>query len=221
MRSRCHVSFEQIKEQFAEAERTANRTLTSADDLPTSYEEITPAWLTAILMPALGAEGAEVVEHRLGDQDEGTSSRRRIFLTWNEAGQRAGLPASVFCKGTLNLASRYILGMNGGIAGEATFYNVVRPKLPIRAPEALFSRYDPVTFNSLIVMRDIGDEVTFGSHDLTLSEEEARSQLRLLATLHAPARPVAARSSPPIRPHPWTGALRPLQAGTPNGPGVS
>jgi thiamine kinase-like enzyme len=179
------VSFDEIKKQFhLEAERAAERTLASADDLPISYEEITPAWLTAVLTPAFNVPGAEVVAHRLGDVDEGTSSRRRIHLTWNDVGQEAGLPPSVFCKATMSLESRYILGMNGGIAGEATFYNVVRPKLPIRAPEAFFSRYDPATFNSIIVMRDMGGEVTFGRHDMTLSREQAQSQLRLLAALH-------------------------------------
>jgi thiamine kinase-like enzyme len=186
------LSFAEIKRQFAlEAERAAGRTLTSADQLPLHYEEITPAWLTSVLVPALapalGSEslGAEVVGLRLGEADEGTSSRRRIHLTWNPAGQRAGLPASVFCKSTFHLENRYIIGMNGGIAAEATFYNSVRPKLPIVAPDALFSRYDPASLNSLIIMRDIAGEVTFGSHELTLTEEQARSQLGLLATLHA------------------------------------
>ncbi|MCK9930739.1 phosphotransferase, partial [Frankia sp. Mgl5] len=103
----------------------------------------------------------------------------------NETGEQAGLPSSVFAKGTPNLESRYALGMNGAIAGEATFYNLVRPGLPIRAPEALFSRYDPETLNSIIIMRDIGGQVSFCTHDMTLSKEQAESQLRLLATLHA------------------------------------
>jgi len=186
------LSFAEIKRRFAlEAERAAGRTLTSADQLPLHYEEITPAWLTSALVPALapalGSESgnSEVVGLRLGEADEGTSSRRRIQLTWNDAGQRAGLPASVFCKSTFHLENRYIIGMNGGIAAETTFYNTVRPKLPIVAPDALFSRYDPASLNSLIIMRDIAGEVTFGSHELTLTEEQARSQLRALATLHA------------------------------------
>jgi thiamine kinase-like enzyme len=178
------VTFDQIQKQYAlEVERASKRVLESRDDLPLSYEEITPAWLTAVLGQA--APGAEVVLHRLGESDEGTSSRRRIFLTWNDAGVRAGLPASVFCKGTMTLESRYLLGMNGGIAAEATFYNAVQPKLGLRAPEALFARHDPESFNSIIVMRDIADEVQFGSHEIDLTLEQAQSQLRLLATLHA------------------------------------
>ena len=60
-------------------------------------------------------------------------------MAWNGAGQAAGLPASVFCKGTQSLESRYMLGMNEGVQAEVNFYNVVRPKLAVIAPEALFA----------------------------------------------------------------------------------
>lgn len=178
------VTFDQIVKQYeAEVERGKSRTLARADELPLSYEEITPQWLTAIL----GAEvrGAKVLSHELGEEDEGTSSRRHIFLTWNDAGVTAGLPSSVFSKSTMTLESRYLLGMNGGIAAEAVFYNSVLPTLGVRAPEALFAAYDPDNFNSIIVMRDLAGQVQFGSHELDLTLEQAKSQLRLLATLHA------------------------------------
>ncbi len=95
------------------------------------------------------------------------------------------MPPSVFCKGTQSLGSRFILGMNGGVAAEASFFNLVRPGLDIHAPEALFARWDPTTFNSIVIMRDIGDEARFTTHRDTLTQEQARSQLRTLATLHA------------------------------------
>jgi thiamine kinase-like enzyme len=177
-------TFDQIKKHYAtEVQQAEGRTLTSPDELPLSYEEITAEWLTAVL----GADtpGARVVSHRLGAEDEGTSSRRHIYLEWNAAGQRAGMPASVFSKSTMTLESRYLLGMNGGIAAEAVFYNRVLPTLELRAPHALFASYDPQSFNSIIIMRDLADQVTFGSHELDLTLEQARSQLRLLATLHA------------------------------------
>ena len=178
------ITFDQIKKSYAEEiERGRNRTLTSADQLPLSYDEITPAWLTAVL--AGDAPGAEVLSLRLGTEDEGTSSRRHIYLTWNDAGNEAGLPASVFCKSTMSLESRYLLGMNGGIAAEAVFYNSVLSTLDIRTPHPLFAQYDPETFNSIIIMRDLAGQVTFGTHELDLTLEQARSQLRLLAQLHA------------------------------------
>jgi thiamine kinase-like enzyme len=178
------VTFDEIKAHYAaEVERARGRVLSSREELPLSYEEVTPAWLTAVL--ADGHPGAEVVSHRLGEEDEGTSSRRHIHLEWNEAGRQAGLPESVFSKGTMTLESRYLLGMNGGIAAEATFYNSVLPTIDVRAPHALFSAYDPDTMNSIIIMRDLAGQVTFGSHELDLTRAQAESQLRLLARLHA------------------------------------
>jgi hypothetical protein len=41
------------------------------DDLPFTYEAITPRWLTAVL--GREAPGAAVVSHRLGPPDSGTS----------------------------------------------------------------------------------------------------------------------------------------------------
>jgi hypothetical protein len=175
-------TFTEIRVRF-EAERRAGGGLRTAENLPLSYEAITPGWLTLVL--ARNHPGAAVVACRLGEADEGTSSRRRIFLDWNEAGERAGLPASVFCKGTQRLESRYLLGMNGGIEAEVTFYDRVRGGLAIEAPRPLFARFDPETFNSIIILEDMTGRVEFGRHTMAMTFERARSQMKLLATLHA------------------------------------
>src|SRR5262245_56568596 len=106
------ITFAEIKARFEE-ERKAQRRPVTADDLPFTYEAITPQWLTAVL--GRGIPGAVVESHELGPRDDGTSNRRRIELRWNDAGRAAGLPATVFCKGTQSLESRYILGMNEGV----------------------------------------------------------------------------------------------------------
>src|SRR5271165_3035756 len=175
-------TFAEIRSRF-EAERRAGRQLRTANDLPLSYEAITPQWLTRVL--AGNHRDAQVVSRRLGEPDEGTSSRRRIFLQWNEAGERAALPASVFCKGTQSLESRYLLGMNGGIEAEVTFYNWVRRGLEIEAPRPLFAHFDPQTFNSIIILEDLTGQAEFGNHTMEMPLERAQSQLRLLASLHA------------------------------------
>jgi aminoglycoside phosphotransferase (APT) family kinase protein len=173
--------FEKIRLRF-EAEARERKRPRVATDLPHVYEDINPEWLTAIL--ASRHPGAQVTSCRLGPADNGTSSRRRIELEWNEAGRRAGLPASVFCKGSLSLANRYILALSGGIEAEVVFYQRVRPKLALEAPRPLHAHWDPESFNSIIVMEDMTGEVEFLRCQNTLSRERAEGQMRLLATLH-------------------------------------
>ena len=176
------ITFAEIKERY-EQERKAHKRPTTINELPFTYEAITPAWLTAVL--GRDHVGAAVESYTLGPVDDGTSNRRRIALEWNAAGQAAGLPDKLFCKGTQSLESRYMLGMNEGVQAEVNFYNLVRPTLPVIAPLALFARFDPRTLNSIIVMRDMRDEVEFCRLDTDLSFEHAQSQMRLFATLHS------------------------------------
>lgn len=174
-------SYAEIRSRF-DAEHQAGGQLHTANDLPLSYEAITPEWLTCVLGKN---PGAEVMSCRLGPPDEGTSSRRRIFLDWNEAGKRAGLPASVFCKGSQRLESRYMVGMNGGIEAEVTFYNRVRGHLAIEAPRPLFANFDPRSLNSIIILEDMTGSSQFCQLTMDITIELAESQMKLLAALHA------------------------------------
>lgn len=83
------ITFAEIKARY-EQEHKAHKSPTTRDELPFTYEAITPAWLTAVL--AHGHAGAAVLSHTLGPVDNGTSNRRRIALEWNAAGLAAGLP---------------------------------------------------------------------------------------------------------------------------------
>ena len=153
------------------------------DDLPVDYEAITPAWLTRVL--CAGHPGAEITKVTLGPTDEGTSSRRRLHLEYNPAGRATGLPATVFCKSTHTLKSRFQLALNGFVEGEVRFYNHIQPVLGIESPRPLFANFDPHTFNSIVILEDMGDAVTFCRHDEPMSRARAESQVRLLAKMHA------------------------------------
>lgn len=176
------LTFDQIKQRF-EAEQATPITPMTKADMPPSYESITPQWLTDVL--ADGVPGAEVVSHALGPHDDGTSNRRKITVHWNEVGKKAGLPEKLFCKGTQSLESRYMLGMNEGVQAEVNFYNVLQEKVDVIAPPKLFARYDPATLNSIVVLKDLSDEVEFCTMETALSFEHCRSQMRLLAALHS------------------------------------
>lgn len=99
---------EQIERAHAE-DVASGRKVRRAEEVPPSYEAITPEWLTAVLCK--GTPGAEVVSHALAFSSDGTSNRQRILLTYNEAGRAADLPPTIFCKGAMSLANRLLQGM--------------------------------------------------------------------------------------------------------------
>jgi hypothetical protein len=150
-------------------------------DIPIDYDAITPEWLTAIL--CRGIAGGAVTGLRLGEVDTGTSNRRRIFVDYNVAGRDAGLPPSIFCKATHDLVNRILLSSTGTFS-EVSFYNRVRPLLEIDTPEAYFADYDPDSWASIIVLRDIGNEVEFCTHETRMDRASVESQLDLLARMH-------------------------------------
>ena len=176
------LSFEQIKAAYEQEAANASKVY-NREEIPMSWDLITPEWLTDILVGAGKAE--QVTAYRLDTKDEGTASRRRIFLEYNEAGRAAGLPATVFGKSTQHLENRFIIGMNGGIEAEVTFFQAVRPKLDIEAPVCLHARFNPNSLNSIVIMRDIAGEVEFCNYSTPMTLELARSQMRVLSSVHA------------------------------------
>jgi hypothetical protein len=173
--------FEKIKAiYFKELERQP--VATDINDVPVSYELISDEWLAKALCAKV--PGAKVSSHTLDVPDEGTSNRRRIFLTYNDVGTKAGLPATVFCKATQSLESRYVLGLNRSTEAEAIFYNQIRPMLDIEAPLGLFANVDTESLNSILIMADMGGQVEFCDHKTPMSLARATSQVELLAKVH-------------------------------------
>lgn len=158
--------------------------VTHRDELPIAFEWITKEWLTDIL--CADAPGAEVTDFVLGAVDNGSSNRRRIALRYNEAGEAAAaLPSSIFCKAAFDLPNRVILGIAQGAECESNFYDKVRARLDIEAPQAYYVKLDTETWKSMIVLNDITDSVTeFCNHKTIMTRARAESQLRLLARMH-------------------------------------
>jgi hypothetical protein len=154
----------------------------AASDLPLSYEAITDEWLTNVLCPRYPQ--ARVVAHQLGPIDEGSTSRRRIFIDYNDVGQKTSLPRSLFAKASHNLSARLSGGIAGAVFGEYTFYTKIRPLIEIEAPVSVFANYDPETLNSIILMRDLGDATEFCTLATDMTEARLRGQMSLLAGIH-------------------------------------
>ncbi|MCV7315266.1 phosphotransferase [Mycolicibacillus parakoreensis] len=63
-------------------------------------------------------------------RDRATTDRARLTLEWNEAGRHAGLPTTVFAKGTPSLAASRVLNSAFGLcATEVHFYNNAYPEV--------------------------------------------------------------------------------------------
>jgi thiamine kinase-like enzyme len=175
------MTAEQIREVF-EKERPDFR-VTSRSQVPPSYAAITTEWLTDVLCH--NTQGAQVVSHKLGVRDDGSANRRRIFVTYNDAGNAARLPASVFCKAAETLQNRIVLGVSGSGKAETDFFTKVRPLLDIETPIALYAGFDPANQASFTLMPDIAGEVTFCDEHTPMDWDRATSQIDLLSKLHS------------------------------------
>jgi phosphotransferase family enzyme len=176
------IPYAVLAKRYAEEQRLHPVPLT-VEDIPLGYETITPQWLTQVFCG--GHPGAEVIALELGPGDEGTSSRRRLLLRYNEAGRLAGLPASVFCKSTHTLTARARIGVVGFAEAEVHFHRQLRPLLDLEAPRAWFANANPYTFNSIVLLHDMTGQVQFCDSADTRSRAQVEDQLGLLARLHA------------------------------------
>jgi thiamine kinase-like enzyme len=155
-------------------------------EVPPSADALTEEWLTRALCD--GVPGAVVTGFHLGPRNDGTSARRQVRVSYNDAGRAAGLPEALFTKAAPTFLTRMV-GAGAGLARvEANFYALVRPELDIETPVVRYSAYDPVSHRQLLITDDVSVTrgATFGSVlDRTLSRDQAEQVVELLATLHA------------------------------------
>ncbi|NWK97917.1 hypothetical protein DM806_20095 [Sphingobium lactosutens] len=175
------ISAERVRQVY-EAE-VHDRPVTRADEVPPSYVSITREWLDDVL--CADVPGAHVAAFSFDERDDGSSNRRRIFLSYNAAGEAAGLPATVFCKAAETLENRIVLGVSDTARAEADFYKLVQPELGIPTPKARYARFDPESFAYLIMMDDMAQGVRFPDERTTLTRQQAEQMAITLAGLHS------------------------------------
>ena len=164
-----------------EQEKLNHHAPITAEDVPFTFEDISAEWLTTVICGK--HPGAKVLSHRLDSPDEGTTNRRRIFISYNAAGKQAELPESVFCKASQGLANRILLGISRAIEGEVNFFNHVRHQLDIEAPVSYHARYNDA-LNSIVMMRELPHDTTFCTHTTEITQARAEDQMRILAAMH-------------------------------------
>ncbi len=152
-------------------------------DVPWHGEAVTPEWLTNVV--GAGTPGAEVERVEVVGGDNGSSARRILSVTWNEAGRSAGLPDRLFAKATPTLPMRLSAGKSA--PSEGRFLTDLRPALPIEAPRCLYTARDVRTGRSFHLMEDL--TTTRGADfcevvNWTIDQDQATQVVDTLATLH-------------------------------------
>ena len=155
------------------------------EDVPCSPDAITPEWLTAVLCQKV--PGAVVTGVVVKPASAGTHERHQLIVSYNEAGQRAGLPQSMFTKSLPSVVTRMIGGFNGTARVEGRFYMQLRPQLEIEAPIGYHAAFDRQTFASILLLEDMvaTKSATFCNYRTYVSRETAEDMIDVLAALHA------------------------------------
>jgi aminoglycoside phosphotransferase (APT) family kinase protein len=135
---------------------------------------------------AQGVPGAEITRLNIEETDRGTTDRTRVNLEWNEVGRKAGLPTSVFTKGTPSkIGSRVIISMFHCHTYESRFYKELQKSIPDLAIRPYISRWG-TGGRFIIAFEDVtgrGDVQMYTCADeAPLSHVEA--VIDLLAKLH-------------------------------------
>lgn len=156
-----------------------------AVDGPHLLDDVTPEFLAEVLTAA--APGARLLQVTVAAEHAGMTDRRRLLLSWDDAGQAAGLPRAVFVKATPEGPFlRETLAVLHMAENEVNFYNRVQPEVPDLAPRAHYARSYPGG-RFLLVVEDLesaglrpyvlADECTL-AHALAVAEAQARLHAR-------------------------------------------
>jgi Phosphotransferase enzyme family len=166
-------------------ERVRRPRPTSLAEVPPSVQALTPEWLTAALCRA--HPNARVTGVSTGLGSDGSTSRRALRLSYNDAGREAGLPTSVYTKSTPKFTSRAVTVPAAALECEALFYDRIRPELTVEAPRGYYMALDARSGRSMFLMEDVAStkNVTFGDPTKHyIDRARAESIVTNLAILH-------------------------------------
>ncbi len=150
--------------------------------IPLALTDLTADWLSQAL--ALTHPGAVVTSLTIGTVINGTATKVRLLLDYNDAGHAAGLPPTMWFKGGFESHSGFE-HMQSVYATEAAFYRDQAPRLAMTLPRCFFSHIDSQTGHSALLLEDmLGRNARFGHATRPASPRLAASVLTQLARLH-------------------------------------
>lgn len=150
------------------------------EKVPASAARISPKWLNAIL--CRDTPGAAITDIQVVGGSDGTNTRRAIDVSYNDAGKAAGLPTQLFVKSATAMRTRMMNTLTTRGESEVRFYQIMRDKLPVEAPRAIYAGFDRRSGRMLIMFPNMaaqGTNFLDPSHQIT--REQAEGMIDLLA----------------------------------------
>jgi Ecdysteroid kinase-like family len=147
--------------------------------LPTTPEDLTPAWLTWALAPRY--PDAEVTRVDIVDINAGTATKVRIRVHYNAAGERAGLPPTLIVKAPFG---KNVDDMEHTFTHELYAYRDLVSDIGLNTPMCYFAVKEGK--NPVLILEDLATpDCRFGSSHEPLGFADAASVLDMLAIMHA------------------------------------
>jgi Ecdysteroid kinase-like family len=166
-------------------EKVSNPKPTDLSEVPPAPEALTPEYMTAVM--CRNHPAARVTAIELGAESSGSGNRCALVLTYNEAGQSAGLPEHVFHKCEKDFYVRLHLRRLDIDRNEPMFYKVIQPEVGIETPRTYHSDFDTDSCRLSILMEDvIADRgASFFEVGSPIERSDIESMLAILADFHA------------------------------------
>lgn len=154
--------------------------------VPRAFDQVTPEWLTAVLSqshPGIRVTAA-TVDPTMGHKP----NKARVHLRYDEAGQRAGLPATLVVKGTFNgtVSRGRIIDFSN--MAELVSYRDILPHLSVNVPRLLYQAWEAEPSESVVLLfEDLAyrNPTYFPNGFATLSYGQAAAFLTAMARFHA------------------------------------
>jgi hypothetical protein len=151
--------------------------------VPAHLDEINADWFTRVLQT--NYPNITVLSATPGTVIHGSNTKIRYLLEYDQAGHAAGLPATLWFKGSYEPHSG---GMAASSEGEVRFYQDVSPVLPasVGRPACYYAAFDPQSHRSVLLIEDLlARNAVFGRPTAPLGISAMQGLLDVLAALHA------------------------------------
>jgi len=154
--------------------------------VPRAFCEVTAPWLTAVM--SADNPGIEVTSATVDPHMGHKPNKARVHLEYNEAGRKAGLPATLVVKGTFNGTTSRGAIIDFSNMAELVSYRDIVPHLDINAPRLMYQDWEADPSESVVlVFEDMAARglTYFPNGFATLEYGQAARILRAMARFQA------------------------------------